>query len=96
MSSGAMNAAFHADESTSRLNLVLLGIGTDGHNASLFPEAIVPTVLAPQNRGRWVLPVHLHSGGAWRPETPPAQLIEPQDGDLTWFLDRTAATQLDG
>jgi 6-phosphogluconolactonase len=102
----------------------------DGHTASLFPETMALTVLAPENRGRWVLPVHLRSRDSWRitlapplinaashiafiatggdkaavvhdvlqgarrPETLPAQLIEPAGGELTWYLDQAAATQL--
>lgn len=108
-----------------RLDLVLLGLGDNGHTASLFPGT---TVLA--ERERWAaevsvagqdfhritltapiinqaaMVVFLVAGkskagvlrevlhGPRDPARLPAQLIQPQNGDLLWLTDLEAAAQL--
>ncbi len=103
----------------------ILGVGTNGHTASLFPrtEALheqdrwaVGYLVEEVNLYRMTLtvPVHNHakqivflvSGeekasvvnriltGPFVPEDLPAQLIRPENGTLTWFLDNAAAKAL--
>jgi 6-phosphogluconolactonase len=105
-----------------RLDLVLLGLGNNGHTASLFPDSPVL-----EEKTRWVAEVYLaepdlhrvtltaplinqaavvaflvagrSKAGVLRevrhgprdPRRLPAQLIQPQNGDLLWLTDREAA-----
>ncbi len=109
-----------APEEWPRFDLILLGMGPDGHTASLFPGS-----QALQERRAWVTPnfapklnsfrltltlpvlnaaahvIFLVAGGD-KAETLqqvlegpagqfPAQLIQPANGKLSWFLDESAA-----
>jgi 6-phosphogluconolactonase len=78
----------------SRLDLVLLGLGTDGHTASLFPGAT-----SVHDSARWVVPAFSEAHAQWRVTLTPRLINAAAEVMfLVWGADKagTVASVLEG
>jgi 6-phosphogluconolactonase len=119
-----MQSAFTTD-GVPAFDLIQLGMGPEGHTASLFPhqpslheqQRLVMPVSVPKpppdrltftprilNSARYVLflvtgeekadAVHAVLESEYQPDEYPAQIVQPQKGEVTWMLDTAAASKL--
>jgi 6-phosphogluconolactonase len=118
--------AYFANASWPRFDLMLLGLGADGHTASLFPHApalqeqkrwvmaVRNEQVSPPQRLTMTLPVINHAArlhfivtGADKadvvakvidrtaePASCPAVGVQPENGEVVWWLDEAAASRL--